>query len=359
MSWTWQGRQLVKAEKDKKLSFTYDSEGVRTSKTVGSTTTKYLLNGTQILAQTTNGKTLCFFYDQQGNRVGMADGSNKFYYYIYNVQGDVIALADASTGKLAVTYTYDAWGKLIELKDTTANSVGSQNPFRYKGYYYDTETSLYYLQTRYYDPEVGRFINADRFATTDKATPLGTNTFSYCENNPVMRCDSTGEWAHILIGAAVGIGIQFMEDIAVSIATQTPFDENISSLGTYASAVFSGGFAAATGGGIAVGVVDAVLSTYIQTTIDAATYYAGLPSNTSVEESAEGAGVGAIATMVTSPLRKNEEKISCKIGAKYKGSNKLALGGIKAARDLAFDALSRITSIINVGYRIWDKLSKR
>ena len=65
MSWIWQGRQLTKAVKNKTVTFTYDSEGVRTSKTVGSTTTKYLLNGTQILAQTTNGKTLCFFYDQQ------------------------------------------------------------------------------------------------------------------------------------------------------------------------------------------------------------------------------------------------------------------------------------------------------
>ena len=201
---TWQGRQLVKAEKDKKLSFTYDSEGVRTSKTVGSTTTKYLLNGTQILAQTTNGKTLCFFYDQQGNRVGMADSSNKFYYYIYNLQGDVIALADASTGKLAVTYTYDAWGKLVKLEDTTANSVGSQNPFRYKGYYYDTETSLYYLQTRYYDPDTGRFINADAYATTDAGGVLSSNMFAYCENNPILRSDPTGEWVHILVGGILG-----------------------------------------------------------------------------------------------------------------------------------------------------------
>ena len=180
MSWIWQGRQLATAEKGgTTLNYTYDSEGIRTSKTVGSTTTKYLLNGTQILAQTTNGKTLCFFYDQQGNRVGMADSSNHFYYYIYNVQGDVIALADASTGKLAATYTYDAWGKLVELKDTTANSVGTQNPFRYRGYYYDTETSLYYLQTRYYDPEVGRFINADAFASTDISGVLSANMFAY------------------------------------------------------------------------------------------------------------------------------------------------------------------------------------
>ncbi len=210
MSWTQQGRQLATAEKGgTTLSYTYDSEGIRTSKTVGSTTTKYLLNGTQILAQKTGSTTLSFFYDQQGNRVGMADSSNHFYYYIYNLQGDVIALADASTGKLAVTYTYDAWGKLVKLEDSTANSVGTQNPFRYKGYYYDTETSLYYLQSRYYDPEVGRFINADAFASTDISGVLSANMFAYCENNPVMRDDPTGEvWTvavKMLVGAAVSM----------------------------------------------------------------------------------------------------------------------------------------------------------
>ena len=199
MSWIWQGRQLQTAEKGgTTLSYTYDSEGIRTSKTVGSTTTKYLLNGTQILAQTTNGITTSFFYDQQGNRVAMADSSNHFYYYIYNLQGDVIALADASTGKLAVTYTYDAWGKLVELKDTTANSVGTLNPFRYRGYYYDTETSLYYLQTRYYDPDTGRFISADGQLN---GSVLGYNMFTYCGNNPVNKSDpdgKLGQWISIL-----------------------------------------------------------------------------------------------------------------------------------------------------------------
>ena len=198
--WTmgWEGRQLKSAGKNgTNLSFTYDSEGIRTSKSDGTNTTKYLLNGTQILAQTTNGKTLSFFYDQQGNRVAMADGSNKFYYYIYNLQGDVIALADASTGKLAVTYTYDAWGKLVKLEDTTANSVGTLNPFRYRGYYYDTETGLYYLQSRYYDPEVGRFINADRFATADYTNVLGTNTYAYCNNNPIINIDTTGTYSFL------------------------------------------------------------------------------------------------------------------------------------------------------------------
>ena len=208
MSWTQQGRQLTTAEKGgTTLSYTYDSEGIRTSKTVGSTTTKYLLNGTQILAQTTNGKTLCFFYDQQGNRVGMADGSNKFYYYIYNLQGDVIALADASTGKLAATYTYDAWGKIVKIngqnpEDVASTNIANINPFLYRGYYYDTETRLYYLNSRYYDPDTGRFISADGQLNEGV---LGYNMFAYCENDPVNGSDPNGDmvwWAAAALGGA-------------------------------------------------------------------------------------------------------------------------------------------------------------
>ena len=243
---TWQGRQLTKAVKDKTVTFTYDSEGIRTSKSDGTNTTKYLLNGTQVLAQTTNGTTLSFFYDQQGNRVGMADSSNKFYYYIYNLQGDVIALADASTGKLAATYTYDAWGKIVKIngqnpEDVASTNIANINPFRYRGYYYDTETSLYYLQSRYYDPEVGRFINADAFASTDISGVLSTNMFAYCENRPTIGSDPTGEWVHILIGAAVGavgsLASQVLSDVIASAATG---HFSLSSWQTYAGAVAGG-----------------------------------------------------------------------------------------------------------------------
>ena len=207
---TWQGRQLTKAVKDKTVTFTYDSEGIRTSKSDGTNTTKYLLNGTQILAQTTNGKTLCFFYDQQGNRVGMADGSNKFYYYIYNLQGDVIALADASTGKLAATYTYDAWGKCT-VTNASGYTIGTQNPFRYKGYYYDTETSLYYLQTRYYDPDTGRFISPDKYTTTGQGV-IGNNMFVYCNNNPIQHKDENGDICipAAIVGGVINAGVSIM-----------------------------------------------------------------------------------------------------------------------------------------------------
>ena len=269
MSWTWQGRQLVKAEKDKTVTYTYDSEGIRTSKTVGSTTTKYLLNGTQILAQKIGSTTLSFFYDQQGNRVAMADGNNNFYYYIYNVQGDVIALADASTGKLAATYTYDAWGKCT-VTNASGYTIGTQNPFRYRGYYYDTETSLYYLQTRYYDPEVGRFINADAFTSTDISGALSANMFAYCENNPVMRHDPNGEWAQILVGAAIGVLEQFVSDVAVAAITGQPLDECFSSVGTYVSAGLSGAFSTIPGCKAVSRAVQEGISLYVGTAIDTA-----------------------------------------------------------------------------------------
>lgn len=205
---SWQGRQLASATGDgKSLSFTYDSEGIRTSKTVDGVKTEYLLNGTQILAQKTGSNTLCFFYDQQGNRVGMADSGNHFYYYLYNLQGDVIALADASTGKLAATYTYDAWGKCVNVRNADGYTIGTANPFRYRGYYYDNETGLYYLNSRYYDAETGRFINADGQLNEGV---LGYNIFAYCENDPVNGSDPNGDmvwWAAAALGGAAFAGI--------------------------------------------------------------------------------------------------------------------------------------------------------
>ena len=112
------------------------------------------------------------------------------YYYVTNLQGDVVAILDSS-GNEVVEYTYDAWGKLLTTTGTLADTLGQHNPLRYRGYVYDPETALYYLQSRYYDPQLGRFINADAFVSTGQGL-LGYNMFSYCNNNPVMYADSTG-----------------------------------------------------------------------------------------------------------------------------------------------------------------------
>ena len=111
---------------------------------------------------------------------------------MYNLQGDVVGLADAATGKIIAKYLYDAWGKCVSVENAGGYTIGTANPFRYRGYYYDTETGFYYLNSRYYNPEVGRFINADAFVTTDITGALSANMFAYCENNPVNCGDPMG-----------------------------------------------------------------------------------------------------------------------------------------------------------------------
>ena len=113
-------------------------------------------------------------------------------------QGDVLALYDNSLNIVA-EYTYDSWGKLLSVTGSLAETVGKANPFRYRGYYYDSETELYYLNSRYYDPETGRFINADGYVSTGQGV-LGNNMFAYCGNNPVVRVDFGGEhWYFLLL----------------------------------------------------------------------------------------------------------------------------------------------------------------
>lgn len=112
------------------------------------------------------------------------------YYYVTNLQGDVTAILNAS-GTAVVTYTYDAWGKLLSTGGSMASTLGAVNPLRYRGYVYDTETGLYYLQTRYYNPTLGRFISADALVSTGQGQ-LGCNMFAYCNNNPVNMSDTAG-----------------------------------------------------------------------------------------------------------------------------------------------------------------------
>lgn len=179
----------------------------------------YSYDGTNIVAQeVTNGTSLdyeYFFYDASGSPVGMNYLGNN-YLFKKNLQGDIIEIwgtADGSSRsdfRKLVTYTYDAWGNITSMVDTTDNwyRVGTANPFRYRGYYYDNESGLYYLQSRYYDPKVGRFINADEATYLGASgTVLGCNLFAYCENNHVTNIDPDGHFVittTMLICAGIG-----------------------------------------------------------------------------------------------------------------------------------------------------------
>ena len=139
-----------------------------------------------------------FLYDESGSPYSFFYNGTQ-YYYIKNLQGDVMRIVNTS-GAVVASYTYDAWGK-----GSGSGSLSQINPIRYRGYYYDTDTGFYYLQSRYYDPVVKRFINAD------DASLLGANgdftslnLYAYCGNNPVSRSDDGGEAWNIAIGVAIG-----------------------------------------------------------------------------------------------------------------------------------------------------------
>ena len=191
--------QLTGWQNDNKtLSFTYDANGLRNTKTVNGTTTQYYYSGSQLMAQKTGSTVLEFLYDENGLAYGFVKNYSSRYYYVYNLQGDVIGLLD-SDGSLVVSYEYDEWGKCLSIKtpngtDVSGTSfhIGVQNPLRYRGYYYDRETGFYYLNSRYYDPEIGRFLNADGYVSTGQDI-LGNNMFAYCNNNPIKMVDPNGK----------------------------------------------------------------------------------------------------------------------------------------------------------------------
>ena len=102
------------------------------------------------------------------------------FYYVKNLQGDIVKILDED-GQEKANYVYNAWGDILSQSEDELSSI---NPLRYRGNVYDEDTAMYYLQTRYYDPKTGRFINADDTAYIGATgTALSTNIFTYCENN--------------------------------------------------------------------------------------------------------------------------------------------------------------------------------
>ncbi|MEA4827261.1 MAG: RHS repeat-associated core domain-containing protein [Clostridium sp.] len=189
---TWQqGRQLAGINGNgKDVSFKYNVDGIRTEKTVNGVTTKYHLVGDRVTFEDNGTDKIYYTYDDDSNILSMNLNGTE-YYYIRNAQGDINGLYD-KTGAQVVSYTYDSWGKLISIDGSLKDSAGVKNPYRYRGYRYDSETGLYYLQSRYYSPEWGRFINIDSYIGT-LGELLSHNMFGYCNNNFVNLLDSNGE----------------------------------------------------------------------------------------------------------------------------------------------------------------------
>ena len=115
------------------------------------------------------------------------------YSYVKNLQGDIVGIVNDATGEQVVAYSYDSWGNITSITGSAASTIGQYNSMRYRGYYYDTDTGMYYLQSRYYNPVLRRFINADEYVNTGTGV-RGCNMFAYCENNTVNGYDPEGTW---------------------------------------------------------------------------------------------------------------------------------------------------------------------
>ena len=209
---TWNGRLMTSLTKDdRRYEYSYNSDGMRTVKKVYKNnelvyTYTYIWDGDVLLAgrmEVTDADepiTIRYLYDDSGELYGMDYNGNGYYGFIKNLQGDIVSIVPLdSESNVELNIEYDAWGKpIIQQASSAAEGLlmamlMAATNVGYRGYFYDFETGLYYLRSRYYDPETGRFINAD---DTDYLgyddTPLSMNLFAYCENNPVFNSDKTG-----------------------------------------------------------------------------------------------------------------------------------------------------------------------
>ena len=216
MSFTWQGRQMKNANLNgTSVSYKYNSDGLRSYKKVGETVSEYEYLGDKLVYEKRGSTQFHYRYDASGTLASIkrvkASGSSYTVYVICNSRGDIDELRNEN-GSLYARYVYDTWGNTLHILDangaeiTNNSSLAVQNPFRYRGYYYDSESGLYYVSSRYYDPEIGRFINTDSQLNA-KDGILGYNSFAYCNNNPIMYSDPSGHsitLACIIVGAVIG-----------------------------------------------------------------------------------------------------------------------------------------------------------
>ena len=201
---TWEkGRQLKTFDNN---TYTYNANGIRTGKTVNGVKHTYILDGANILRETWGSNTLEPIYDNEESVCGIMYNDEP-YYFRKNLQGDVIAIADKNSQTVA-RYAYDAWGVPTITQDSSACQIATINPYRYRSYYYDEEICMYYLQSRYYNPIVGRWFNTDDATYLGgSGTILGYSLFTYCENNSIMNIDLDGHFiitSTMLICAGIG-----------------------------------------------------------------------------------------------------------------------------------------------------------
>ena len=255
---TWEkGRQLKTFDSN---TYTYNANGIRTSKTVNGIKHEYTLDGTKILRECWNydenakeyRDVLIPLYDNEDSVCGIIY-NNTPYYFVKNLQGDIIEIVSKDAVAIA-RYSYDAWGVCTVTQDSIG--IATINPFRYRSYYYDEEIELYYLQSRYYDARIGRFINADDTEVTTHSNKL-QNSFTYCANNGIVAYDTLGYFpVHLVVGTVAG----FIWGIAPRLLKMILFKQKAK-----LSDILCDGLAGAVGGLITAATGNSTLGTFLGT----------------------------------------------------------------------------------------------
>ena len=364
-TYTWRnGRELASMSNGSTTwNYTYDANGMRTSRSNGTTTYNYVYNGGQLTQMTVGNDTLYFIYDATGAPV-IVLWNNSVYYYITSLQGDVLQIINEDV-EIVATYDYDAWGNVVSVGGTMANTLGALNPLRYRSYIYDQETELYYLQSRYYNPEIGRFINADALVSTGQGL-LGNNMFAYCRNNPVIFIDPSGEFGLLFAFVAATVVAGVANAISTAMSGGTVEECLVAGLIGGGSAAIGFGVAALTGfspvGNVAARAVASTIcdlgttwyrngeitgqdiaTTAVDVTIDVCfstvTYYYTDPikdfGKQTLLNSSIDAGVDVLETkLFASQTQVNNSANAAKIGGS--GGKGLVLGGNLHAKHIAF-----------------------
>ena len=262
-TYTWEhGRELASMSNGATTwSYTYDANGLRTQRTNGTTTYTYFYSGSQLVQMQVGSDTLYFTYDPLTGAPVTVEHNGTVYYYITNQQGDVIGIS-GNWGTGEQNYYYDAWGRPVGATSTTG--IMQLNPLRYRGYVYDRETGLYYVSSRYYDPEIGRWIspepNVYNGEFDEGAGLIGYNVYAYCANNPVNFSDPTGEFAlGVILGrAAIGAAVNVLTTYIGAKVTGQSYSWKDAGVAALAGALGTGGTVLKVAAGVVSGLYTGV-----------------------------------------------------------------------------------------------------
>ena len=228
-AYRFEGRRLISISEElgideqKSIDYTYDSNGLIIKKVLGywydddrdseEFTTQYYYDGDKLITEINQYCRLDFLYDENGMLYGLIKDNSSKYFYVRDYLQNILGIVDQN-GKLVVKYKYDAYGNNKGIEDTSGCNLGTRNPFRYKGYYYDDDTEMYYCKSRFYVPKWRRWLNSDSINYLEPQNISCLNLFAYCNNNPVMYVDPTGDFAisALFIGAIIGLFVTGLKD---------------------------------------------------------------------------------------------------------------------------------------------------